>query len=85
MGENIVIERLRRGLLCVAVVAMLSATPLTVSANEHEPTLSGHPVRIVAYILYPVGFVRDTLIFRPAHWLGSQEPFSSLFGHESGD
>jgi len=30
-------------------------------------------------------FVLDTLIFRPAHWLGSQGPFSTLFGHETGD
>ena len=38
--------------------------------------------RIVAYILHPVGVLIDYLVLRPAHWLGSHEPFSTIFGHE---
>lgn len=78
-------EYLRRSLLCLGVVAMLSAAPTSASADPYRPQLAGHPLRIAGYILHPVGFVLDTLIFRPAHWLGSQEPFQSIFGHQGED
>ena len=51
-------------------------------ADEYDSKRSGHPVRIVAYILHPIGVIIDTLIFKPAHWLGHHEPFQTLFGHE---
>ena len=50
-------------------------------ADEHDPQRSGHPLRIVAYALHPVGVIVDTLIFRPAHWLVHHEPLRTLFGH----
>ena len=27
---------------------------------------------MIAYVLHPVGVALDVLIFRPAHWVGSQ-------------
>ena len=42
---------------------------------------SGFPLRFVAYVVHPVGVILDTLIFRPAHWVGSKEPLKTLFGH----
>jgi hypothetical protein len=50
-------------------------------ADEHDPKRSGHPLRIVAYALHPVGVIVDTLVFRPAHWLVHREPLRTLFGH----
>jgi hypothetical protein len=50
-------------------------------ADEHDPQRSGHPLRIVAYALHPVGVIVDTLVFRPAHWLVHHEPLRTLFGH----
>ncbi len=52
------------------------------AADEYQGEEAGHPLRIVAYILHPVGVVIDYLIMRPAHWLGSHEPFKTAFGHE---
>jgi hypothetical protein len=51
-------------------------------ADEHDPQRAGHPLRIVAYVLHPVGVILDVVIFRPAHWLVSYEPMKTLFGHE---
>jgi hypothetical protein len=48
--------------------------------DEYDSKEAGHPLRIVAYALHPVGVVIDRLIFRPAWWLGSHEPFHTLFG-----
>ena len=53
-----------------------------VAADEYDSENAGHPLRMVAYVLHPVGVIIDYLILRPAHWLGSKEPFKTAFGHE---
>ena len=42
---------------------------------------AGHPLRIIAYALHPIGVAFDYLLFRPAHWVGHQQPFRTIFGH----
>ena len=59
---------------------LVGAAP--VAADDYDSQESGHPLRVVAYALHPVGVIVDTLIFRPAHWLVSYEPLRTLFGHE---
>ncbi len=76
------IRRTTRAML----LALVIATPLLgashARADEYDPQRAGHPVRIIAYILHPVGVAVDYLILRPAHWVGSREPFKTIFGHE---
>lgn len=48
--------------------------------DEYDSQQAGHPLRIAAYVLHPVGVIIDRLIFRPAWWIGSHEPFHTLFG-----
>lgn len=67
------------GAAMLAAAVAVSAAPAR--ADEHDPQESGHPLRIVAYVLHPVGVIVDTLIFRPAHWVVHHEPFKTLFGH----
>ena len=50
-------------------------------ADEYSRSRAGHPLRVAAYIVYPVGVLLDYLIFRPAHWLGSQPAISPVVGH----
>lgn len=64
----------------LAVLFLLSAAP--VLADEYDEDTAGHPVRIIAYVLHPVGVVIDYLLLRPAHWLVSHEPMKTVFGHE---
>ena len=66
--------------LFAAILAVTSAG--SARADDHDPPQSGHPVRIAAYVLHPVGMLLDFLIFRPAHWLGHTEPIGTLVGHE---
>ena len=68
-----------RWLAAVAALAMLTAAS-PAAAEEYDETYSGHPLRIVAYVLHPIGVILDTLIFRPFHWIGSHEPFKTLSG-----
>src|SRR5262245_26167167 len=48
----------------------------------YDPDRAGHPLRIVAYALHPVGVILDYALFRPAYWLGSHEPLRTLFGRD---
>lgn len=52
------------------------------SADEYDARRAGHPLRIAAYLVHPVGVALDYMIFRPAHWLVSQPVLSTIFGHD---
>ena len=65
--------------LCALAVA-LTATP--VAADEHRSDRAGHPLKVIATILHPVGVILDYVIFRPAHWLAHREPAKTLTGHD---
>lgn len=71
--------------LCAAVTALAlicivaSASPAR-AERPYDPQRAGHPVRIVAYVVHPIGVVLDYLVFRPAWWVGRHEPFRTLFG-----
>jgi hypothetical protein len=58
----------------------LAAAP--VSADDHRSDRAGHPLKIVATVLHPVGVLIDYVIFRPAHWLAHREPFKTATGHD---
>ena len=63
----------------LALVLLASAGPAL--ADDYQPKRAGHPLRIVAYVLHPIGVAIDYLILRPVHWVGSHEPFKTVFGH----
>jgi hypothetical protein len=71
---------LRRGV--AAALAVLPLCAAAARADEYDPQRAGHPVRIIAYALHPVGVILDLAIFRPAHWIGSLPVLNKLFGHE---
>lgn len=66
--------------LVTAIFALALASPA--AADRYDPQQAGHPARILAYALHPVGVMLDLLIFRPAHWIGSHEPLATFFGHK---
>ena len=73
---------LRRSLVPAALLLGMALTATAASADTYDARRAGHPLRVAAYMLHPVGVALDWLIFRPAHWVGSQEPFAYIFGHE---
>jgi uncharacterized membrane protein YhiD involved in acid resistance len=72
-----------------AGIAMLGALLFVAApalADRHHSQESGHPLRIAAYVLHPIGVVIDTVIFRPAHWVVHRADWiETLFGHSHED
>ena len=72
-----------RRLVAVPLVAaaLVASAALPAAADEYNPRRAGHPLRIIAYGLHPIGVAIDYLVMRPAHWLGHIEPLRTIFGH----
>ena len=66
--------------LAATLVSLTLAAPAWAGTTRYNPERAGHPLRVVAYVLHPVGVVLDTLIFHPAWWVGTHEPLRTLFG-----
>lgn len=72
-------RRIARMAAALGVAVVLSSTG-PAAAEDYDSTRSGHPLRVLAYIVHPIGVILDTLIFRPFHWIGSKEPVKTLVG-----
>ena len=72
--------RLAGAVASVALAASVLAAPA--SADPYDPQRAGHPLRIAAYALHPVGVMLDVLLMRPAHWVVTRDSMARLFGHE---
>jgi hypothetical protein len=70
---------MRRAAAAFALTALLAAPA---AADEYDARRAGHPLRVVAYVVHPIGVALDYLLFRPAHWVGSQPVISTIFGHD---
>ncbi len=75
-------RNVRKRFLAGSLGLFLLVAPLSAAADAYEKEHSGHPLRIVGYVVHPIGVILDYVLFRPAHWIVSHEPFKTLFGHE---
>lgn len=71
-----------RGWTTTILIALLVGVANPVAADHYDSANAGHPVRLIAYALHPVGVLIDYVLMRPAHWLVSAEPLKTIFGHE---
>jgi hypothetical protein len=73
---------LRRSLAALSLLACLAFAAAPATADEYDAHRAGHPLRVVAYVLHPIGVGLDYLLFRPAHWVGSLPVVRTIFGHD---
>lgn len=66
------------GLLTMAVT--FAAGPANAVPDDYDD-MQSHPLRVAAYLVYPIGFTAEWLIFRPFHYIVSRPYLESAFGH----
>lgn len=72
----------RSSLLALALVVALQTT--APAASDQYDDSQSHPLRVAAYLLHPVGWLAEWLVYRPFHWMVSaSEPQEAFFGHRS--
>lgn len=68
-------------LLALTLCLILTARPGWAEWDEYDDSQS-NPFRIAAYLLHPVGWVTEWVVFRPFHFLVSAtKPQEAFFGH----
>lgn len=71
------------------LVAALTAGLLVFSAASYAQTNTDdefdetqtHPLRVAAYLVHPVGFALEWMLFRPFHYVVSRPGLDKVFGH----
>jgi len=63
------------------VVAMLAALASPALAVDDYDDSQSNPFRIAAYLVHPVGYITEWLVFRPFHRIVSQDDLEPVFGH----
>ncbi|MEQ8822467.1 MAG: hypothetical protein RLY93_19705 [Sumerlaeia bacterium] len=72
----------RQFALAFLAMTMTAAMVLPVNADRYDRQTDGHPLRIVAYVVHPLGIALEYGIMRPIHWVVSQDDLDILFGHQ---
>ncbi|MGH7898775.1 MAG: hypothetical protein ACREQQ_12530 [Candidatus Binatia bacterium] len=73
---------MKRSISSISLLALLvlSGPAWAIPNDEYDDTQS-HPLRVAAYLLHPVGYGLEWVVFRPFHWLVSRESTEKVFGH----
>ena len=71
----------RLGAISLLLAVLAFAASPALAGEKHNPNRGAHPLRFIAYVLHPIGFMLDRLLVRPAHWVVSREPLEPVFGH----
>lgn len=64
----------------LGIVLTCSAGPAAAVRDDYDD-MQSYPLRVAAYLIYPVGFTLEWLIFRPFHYVVSQPYLDKVFGH----
>jgi len=64
----------------LAMVLALTAGPTFAAPDAYDDSQS-NPLRVAAYLIYPIGFTAEWLIFRPFHYVVSRPYLEPVFGH----
>jgi hypothetical protein len=62
------------------MVLTCATRPAAAVPDDYDDTQS-HPLRIAAYLAYPIGYTAEWLFFRPFHYLVSRPQLEPVFGH----
>ncbi len=72
---------MRKVVIAAAVAAVLGSSGFAGASTDRYDDTQSHPLRVAAYLLHPVGYTLEWLVFRPFHALVSQEDLEPVTGH----
>lgn len=71
----------RSFLIGLIFLSVLGTQTLLAAPDEYDDSQS-NPLRVAAYLLHPIGWLTEWIVFRPFHFLVSAtEPQEAFFGH----
>ena len=69
---------------CTITVAIpIRAEVVPTTPTDEYDDMQSHPLRVAAYLAYPIGYTLEWLIFRPFHRLVAEPSLAPVFGHVS--
>ncbi|MBP1684698.1 MAG: hypothetical protein H6Q33_841 [Deltaproteobacteria bacterium] len=70
-------------LIIASLIAMTLGvcTGAAVALEDDYDDTQSHPLRVAAYLAYPIGFTAEWLVLRPLHYIMSRPYLESMFGH----
>ena len=71
---------MKRFIVAAAIASLFVFTQLARAHDAYDDS-EANPLRIVAYAVYPVGFMAEWLVTRPIHFFVSQPQMEPVFGH----
>lgn len=74
---------MKKTLALAAIVTLFLAFPKTSDAHTYDRDDDIHPLRLVAYILHPVGWALDRYVMRPIHEHVSRPEKNRWHGHDA--
>lgn len=77
---------MKRLFIAAVIATMLGAGAGIAQANEipEDSYVDGfsHPLRVVGYLLSPIGFTAEWLVFRPLHYIISRPDLHNVFNYD---
>jgi len=64
-----------------ALTLACAAGPAVAVPDDYDDSQS-HPLRVAAYLIHPIGYTLEWLVFRPFHYVISQPYLDQIFGHK---
>ncbi len=73
----------RRIAAAITSVVLLFSVPSSgqVHGGDEFDETQTHPLRVAAYLVHPVGFALEWMLFRPLHYVVSRPGLDKVFGH----
>ena len=68
----------RTAIALLLATQLLAALPAAATIDAYDDDQS-HPLRVAAYLINPIGYAMEWLIFRPFHYMVSAA--APVFGH----
>jgi hypothetical protein len=64
----------------LVTLLMCTAGPARAVPDDYDDSQT-HPLQVAAYLVHPIGYAAEWLIFRPLHYIVSRPMLEKVFGH----